>query len=287
MSIPPPPRRAVLQVAWGAAAARRVILQPGDVVRVGRGEEADLSLPHDRKLARIHFEIDWDGARGQVRSRDDARPTLASGLAVRKAYVPHGSSLRAGDTWFTFHVEGHTPPLQAAAPDRARAEVLRTLRAELHLWAVLDAARDDRILQLLRESVDESRHLYEGPPGDPLAEVAPYLVRFRADSALLDSLVLEGWGQAWGVYFTWDAPTKDVRRHLRRFLMVEEEEARRRLYFRFYDPRVLVRFLPTCSVRQLATFHGELDRFLVEGPSGELLTFRRDPAPSAEPAPEG
>lgn len=277
----PVPKRAFLQVALGPEAARRVVLSPGDVVRVGRGDDVDLTLARDRRVADIHFEIDWDGTLCQVRSRDDRHPTYVSGVSIRKAYAANGSSLRAGDTFFTIHFENHTPPRDPprAHPDRGAA--LAALRAEPHLWAVLDAARDDRILQLLKESADEARHLYEGPPGDAMADVAPYLVRFRPDSGLLDRLVEEGWGRAWGIYFAWDATTKDVRRHLRRFLQVEDEAKRERLYFRFYDPRVLGMFVPTCSVRQLATLFGDIERFHFEGRNGEVRRLDRPDVASA------
>ena len=36
------------------------------------------------------------------------------------------------------------------------------------------------------------------------------------------------------------------------------------LYFRFYDPRVLRMFLPTCAPEQLAEFFGPVESFYVE-----------------------
>jgi hypothetical protein len=66
-----------------------------------------------------------------------------------------------------------------------------------------------------------------------------------------------------------------VRKHLRRLLMVKLDDGGRRLYFRFYDPRVLRAFLPTCSVRQDEEMFGDRDihSFLVEGEQGEALRF--------------
>ena len=53
--------------------------------------------------------------------------------------------------------------------------------------------------------------------------------------------------------------------------MVNSEETGEEVYFRFYDPRVLRVFLPTCSVRQKAELFGEIRSFLLEGPASELL----------------
>src|SRR5262249_7801469 len=118
------------------------------------------------------------------------------------------------------------------------------LSAETGLYGVLDAARDERALVLLRESIDEFCSLYDGPQGHALAAVAPYLVRFSPNSRLLRALLEEGLGGSWGIYAAASAQLVAVRRHFRRFLMVEDETNGKRLYFRFYDPRVLRDFLP-------------------------------------------
>lgn len=79
------------------------------------------------------------------------------------------------------------------------SQALTLLRAEADkapLFALLDAARDRRILELCRESVEEHRSLYDGLEGEKLAEAAPYLVAFEPGSRLLEALVREGWAGA-------------------------------------------------------------------------------------------
>ena len=44
-----------------------------------------------------------------------------------------------------------------------------------------------------------------------------------------------------------------------------------RVYFRFYDPRVLRVYLPTCSSSELKGVFGPVGRFVVEGPEGQAL----------------
>jgi hypothetical protein len=183
----------------------------------------------------------------------------------------------AGETSFSIYFEAHTPPREAEPLDpEIAAEAPRALARlrEIHrLYAVLDAARDARILQLLHEAPDDHRSLYEGVPGEALADVAPYLVHFRKDSALLDRIVGEGWGRSWGIFLTASKPFREVRRHLRRFLMVEEDETRERLYFRFYDPRVLREVLPIATVRQEDEIFEGIESFLCEGERGEVAVF--------------
>jgi hypothetical protein len=168
---------------------------------------------------------------------------------------------------------------ERAAREEAAARalpILRKVAAEFRLHAILDAARTPRILEALHEAREEHRSLYEGAAGEALDEVAPQLVRLAADSRLLSQLVREGWGRRWGIFAEGDVPKKEMRRHLRRFLMVEDDETGERLYFRFYDPGVLREFWRTCSRRQVEELIGPLRAFLVEGERGEVLRLTAD-----------
>ncbi|WP_224247232.1 DUF4123 domain-containing protein [Hyalangium gracile] len=263
-------RRVILRVRWGSSAFRQAVLEPGQTLRVGRSEAAGLALPHDSQLAGEHFELTWDSTRCRIRDLRTTTGTLLDGRPIKEGVVPHGGWIRAGGTDFVAHFERYTPPEMsveeagpAALPEGA-SEALSVLSSQGNLYAVLDAARSDRILTLLRESVEEHRSLYEGPQGVALAEVAPYLVQLPKGSLLLSSLVQEGWGKAWGVFLTSDAAFNELRRHLRKFLMVELEGSDGRFYFRFYDPRVLAQFLPTCAAQQKADFFGPVTSFTYE-----------------------
>ncbi|MEZ4302132.1 MAG: DUF4123 domain-containing protein [Polyangiaceae bacterium] len=145
------------------------------------------------------------------------------------------------------------------------------------LFAVLDAARDPRVLELLRESVEPHHLLFEGTQGEALAEQAPYLVELPPETRLLDKLVLEGWGKRWGIYLTSPRPLRDVRRHLRRFLMVQDEATGERLYFRFFDPRVLEGFLAESNLRQREQLFSDITAFFAEGDGGSVLRFSPNP----------
>ncbi|HYO52169.1 DUF4123 domain-containing protein [Archangium sp.] len=154
----------------------------------------------------------------------------------------------------------------------APEQVLTVMRAEAEpLFAVLDAARERRMLKLLQGAGEPFESLYEGEEGKELAEVAPYLVSLPKDSALLEQLMRSGWGRSWGLFLTSRLPFKETRRHLRKFLMIEDASTGKQLYFRFYDPRVLRMFLPTCTAEQRTEFLGRLGSILAEGEKGEVL----------------
>jgi hypothetical protein len=298
--------RAIVAVPWGPLRGLRVVLEPGSALKVGRSEWADLKVPHDRQMSGVHFEIAWDGEAAKVRDLGSVTGTLIDGEpGKREGAIGHGGWIKAGETVFTLHVEGGAPApndLAEASPEyldvpgfvgearrreaeasRARKRdadaVLPLLEAEAAggaLFAVLDAARDARIPELLRAAVEEQQSLYDGLPGEVMSDVAPYVVRLPQGSRLLASLVGEGWGKRWGIYAVCSLPFKELRRHFRRFLMVHDEATAERMYFRFYDPRVLATFLDAATPAQRDTLFGEISAYLVETTDRKL---RRIPRP--------
>jgi hypothetical protein len=72
------------------------------------------------------------------------------------------------------------------------------------------------------------------------------------------------------------AAMEALRNHFRRFLMVRLP-AERLVYFRFYDPRVLRVYLPTCTPEELELIFGPVDYFVMESGEtrGELIVFPR------------
>lgn len=140
------------------------------------------------------------------------------------------------------------------------------------LYMLLDAARDPRIYGWLTELGEaiQQRSLYQGDIGDSLAHVSPYLVALRQDQAASLRFAEAGFGQSWGLFLTSAAGFDDVRRHLRKFNIVHREDGTS-LVFRFYDPRVLRVFLPTCTETELRRFFGPIDSFLAENEEGDAL----------------
>lgn len=153
----------------------------------------------------------------------------------------------------------------------------------------------------MEESLDKAKELageqhylclYKGMSEERLSNVGPYLF-VSQPPAFVDWLFAQGWGQSWGVFVLSRETSAVVYQHFRRFLLVKTAEGKQ-LYFRFYDPRVLRQFLPTCTAGQLTDFFGPVRYFLVEDQDpdysisywldkGELKT-RRLPRPEARQA---
>jgi hypothetical protein len=131
-----------------------------------------------------------------------------------------------------------------------------------YVWAVLDAARDERIYPTLCEfaKTREVMPLYSGRSATELAAVAPYLVCLGNDDVVFDWIWREGWTQHWGIFLWSSALPQRLREHFRRLTMVRTEDGET-LLFRFYDPRVLSAFLPTCDEGQRRQVFGVVERF--------------------------
>jgi len=161
-------------------------------------------------------------------------------------------------------------------PDR-RDAVLRALwpggaASGASVWAVLDGARDPQIYLALLESRLDFRCLYSGRLPRLLEMNAPHLVELLPGHRLTERLLGDGWGRSWGVFLRVVDPS-NLRHHLRKFLVVQDEGGRR-LVFRWYDPRVLRAYLPTCNGDDLQTVFGPVTSYLAEDSDGsDLLDF--------------
>lgn len=151
--------------------------------------------------------------------------------------------------------------------------VVKHLRQFTALYAILDAARDPEILPRVKSSGLEFASLYEERDGEELAIYGPWLVKLPPDHRFLEDLVREGWEKSWGVFLTCRLPFGELRRHLRQFLLAQLPDGRK-VCFRYYDPRVLRTYLPTCTSEEVKRFVGPIERYLAESTDeSELLEF--------------
>ncbi|HEY1204463.1 MAG: DUF4123 domain-containing protein [Bryobacteraceae bacterium] len=142
------------------------------------------------------------------------------------------------------------------------------------VFAVLDGASVPGLVQKLHQARPEFECLYRGELAPDMAEVAPYLVELEPKAEFTVWVLAEGWGKHWGIFVRTPADLRAMRQHFRPFLVVHNEEGKP-LYFRFYDPRVLRVYLPTCNASELATFFGPVESYVAEGEEpAEALRFR-------------
>ncbi|MHC4557343.1 MAG: DUF4123 domain-containing protein [Planctomycetota bacterium] len=146
---------------------------------------------------------------------------------------------------------------------------------ETNIYTVLDGASVPELPQVLWEHEPEFICLYRGELEPDMAAVAPYLVKLEYDHPFTKLVCEKGWGNHWGIFAITakEVDLRTVRRHFRRFLMVKDPEGKQ-IYFRYYDPRVLSVFLPTCNSEELGVVFGPVSSYIMEdGDSPMLLRF--------------
>lgn len=147
----------------------------------------------------------------------------------------------------------------------------------LSVYALLDAAGAPAVVARLDDPALNSAALYESRRQPNLRDTAPHLVRL--DVELLAWMEATLWLDPWGILIETDVELRLLRKHLRRFLLVEKSDGRI-VYFRYYDPRVLNTFLPTCRTTELTDFFGPVQAFIARRASADEFTrFALVPAP--------
>jgi Domain of unknown function (DUF4123) len=172
---------------------------------------------------------------------------------------------------------GRRPGIMMALQNLAEIERLVWPRGfTSDLWMIVDAARDPRVYPLLVSSYLEYSCLYSGVLPPAIERAAPYLVQLVFEGSYTRRLLESAWGNSWGVILRCDASLSTVRRHLRQFLMVRDPRGQQVL-FRYYDPRVLRTYLPTCTEDELERFFGPIESFWIEGKESQnILGLRLD-----------
>jgi pSer/pThr/pTyr-binding forkhead associated (FHA) protein len=316
--------KATFRTTGGPHTGQQIQIFTGQVIRVGRTARSDYALPGDTYLSGAHFEIRCEDQECRVRDLGSSNGTFVNGAQITESVLQDGDEVAAGETTFLvqvtqmeegdpaavppvpvtarplgvpgppqertarMHAPGFTPkpkepPAQLTSAQQRAHEILMDQTAPL--YAVLDAARDAGLLQLVESSRLHSQPLFEKEPGNgPPAVHAPYLVELgqtrssgeRSEArAFLQTLLQLGWGNNSGVFLTSLSPLEELRPHFRQFLLAGTED-RRALELRFYDPRLLRAFLPVCEPEEVDVLFGPVLAYLMETEQANaMLVFSR------------
>ncbi|MGH9344607.1 MAG: DUF4123 domain-containing protein [Terriglobia bacterium] len=264
-----------LEVRSGPQSGKKIDVLTGQLVRIGRTPRADVAFSDDTHMSGVHFALQCEENVCWVRDYKSTNGTLVNGQKIVEVALRGGDKITAGTTQFLVRIEAGKPEAAPAPPPASvtapQSRLLALLRRDFQpLFGLLDAAREPSVLKVLIESREECQSLFEGPQGDQLAHFAPYLVRLAPDSQMLDTLAHLAWGKNWGVYLTCDRSFAEVRKHLQYFLRVTLD-GHREAFFRYYDPRVLRLFLPTCLPEEIDQFFGPIRYYLMEDEKGGAL----------------
>jgi hypothetical protein len=117
-------------------------------------------------------------------------------------------------------------------------------------------------LMLLKKHYGKNRSLFAGTKDAVLADSGPWL--FEVDDRLGENLDSEiGASNRYPVLLDSAEDIDAVCTHLQRFIYQTIDG--REYFFRFWDGRVLGKFLPTCDKKQVEDLFGNIQCFLVGG----------------------
>lgn len=157
---------------------------------------------------------------------------------------------------------------------------LRLLASEGNLWAVLDACdAPDVPSRVELRGPEKGDCLWKGRARERYWAVAPWLV--NVDLGLFDWIRATLWDEPWGLFVEAQATLDALRGHFRRIHVVEDPGGRR-MYFRFYDPRVLRTYLKTANAAERAELFGPVTAYwgVLGPPEARVPTpFRREDRP--------
>jgi len=163
--------------------------------------------------------------------------------------------------------------------DQIQVQALQRALSETgqQLYGVLDGASIPNLLSLLSEHGVANVCLLPGELDPELAQAAPYLAQLGALSPFADLFLSQGLGKHWGIFALSTADLRTLRMHFRKLLSVWDPDGKP-LFFRYYDPRVLRIYLPTCNSGELRTVFGPVAAYYAEAQGeGKLLRFTQGP----------
>lgn len=153
-------------------------------------------------------------------------------------------------------------------------------------YALVDSTQDfPWAFSAMREGYDLVS-LFLGDLSRELIDVAPYFFSVRSGAPLLKTWSAAQ-GKNLGILIDSPAQPLDLFRHLREIFVARDAQGQE-YFFRYYDPRVLRAFLPSCNPDELAEFFGPMQGLIVENESAPgYVLYRRDDAGMLEQVPLG
>jgi len=130
--------------------------------------------------------------------------------------------------------------------------------------AIIDGASVSELQGAIEINKPKHCCLLSGKMDVDLANAAPYLIKLEKTSPFTEWL-LKGWGKHFGIYCIINRQVSfdELRTHFRGLLTVKTHDGHT-VYFRFYDPRVLNIYLPTCTGSEAQQVFGPVTHYILE-----------------------
>lgn len=170
-----------------------------------------------------------------------------------------------------------------AVPDGLRQDVFGKPWA--HSYALVDAARVENFALWIGEHTLRAQCLFDGQMAEVASSSSPWLIEIAEDDRLIRSLFTAGnrgsglWDARCSLILRSDQPLERVRANLRKITQVYDDESRKQVFLRFWDP-LYARYLLShgSTEMRLRLLHtgpmmmrgAEADEFLIWGLTDQL-----------------
>lgn len=135
-------------------------------------------------------------------------------------------------------------------------------------YAIIDSAKDSSIPFFLSGLKANFCSLFKADKASSLASVAPYIVELKESSNTVNWYLEKLYGHGVGFVIKSSATLQELTHFWADKVFTEMPSSKTKGYFRFYDPRVLRKYLVLLSEeKQLSEFLGHASTLLVEDES--------------------
>ena len=107
--------RLTITILSGVRAGQRVLLGPGESLRVGRTTNANIAIADDPTMSGVHYEVQASDDGATIRDLGSRNGLFVNGEQVSEAALHGGDQVRAGRTFFSISIEGVEAPVEPGA----------------------------------------------------------------------------------------------------------------------------------------------------------------------------
>ncbi|MGQ0540810.1 MAG: protein kinase domain-containing protein [Blastocatellia bacterium] len=185
--------RVTLHVVAGPQTGREFTFDQHDTFMIGRSEDAQFCLPHDRFFSRHHCILEIAPPQTFLRDLGSTNGTFVNGLRVETAHLKHGDRIQGGETVLEVKVTADQPSFPAPGQvfgEKTEPSIITVICLNCGVPAKAEASRPDAKLSFV---CDECRDkLKKNPQPIPNYQMIRVLGQGGMGSVMLARSVKDG-----------------------------------------------------------------------------------------------